>query len=216
MLISDKHKFVFIHNPKAAGISIWETLRPFGNLMCRHRFRQFNYYTNKLFGNVPFLCNYPMHISAQELRREIGPEKWDRYHTFGVVRNPYDRAASFFFYLLERPGNDKYDLFRSLGSFRNYILHLREQNFQETQKYYFTDESGRMLVNTLLRFENLKDEWRNMMRTLELPDLDLPFVNTRRERKPFIEYLDNEILEVMNDIFHDDFELFGYEKVLKV
>jgi hypothetical protein len=213
MLISDKHKFIFIHNPKAAGSSVFETLKPYANVMCRHNIRQLNYYLHKFFGNVYSLCNYGMHISAAELRRDIPKRKWDRFFKFGIVRNPYDRAASFFFYLRARPDSDKYEEFKSLGTFKNYILKLRNEHWKETQQYYFTDEHGGLLVDRIIKFENLQEEFAGVMQSLNLPRVALPVVNARKTKKKYLEHLDNEVLEIMNELYDEDFRLFGYEKI---
>jgi hypothetical protein len=216
MLISDKHKFIFIHNPKAAGISIYHALKGFSNPMCRHNMRQFNYYTHKILGPVSMLCNFPRHISAAELKAELPARKWNSYLKFGVVRNPYDRATSFFFYLQQRPKSDKYSLFRKLGNFRNYVLYLKDQNFKETQKYYFADAQGHILMDHILRFENLETDFPALVGRLGLPPVSLPVLNARKAKKDYVEHLDNEILAILNDIYHEDFELFGYEKILSV
>ncbi len=216
MLISDRHKFIFVHNPKAAGSSVFHTLKPYANVMCRHNRRQLNYYLHKFFGNVYFLCNYGMHIPASELKRDLPGDKWERYFKFGVVRNPYDRATSFFFYLLNQPGSDFHDLFKSLGSFKNYIMYLRDQKWQEPQHYYFTDENGKILVDKIFKFENLQEGFSGVTRHLQLPDVALPVINARKKKKKYLEHLDNETLKVMNEMYHLDFELFGYEKIHSV
>lgn len=44
------------------------------------------------------LCRWWNHMPASMLRQEIGEEFWQRYYKFCVVRNPFEKAVSAFFF----------------------------------------------------------------------------------------------------------------------
>ena len=74
-MIIEEHKTIFIHIPKNAGTAI-ETL----------------------FGNSSFKIQPPKHANIHEIKKTF-PEIYDSYSTFTIIRNPYDKMVSWYFYL---------------------------------------------------------------------------------------------------------------------
>ena len=85
MLISDSHKFIFIHNYKVAGNSIKSALAPYATAP-----RQYAGWIRRQLDRVKLLTipNYPHHLKAREIRKQE-PSRWDQYFAFGFVRNPW-------------------------------------------------------------------------------------------------------------------------------
>ena len=79
-LVSDSHKFIFVHIPKNAGTSIELALKDYCTAESLLR------------------PDTNPHETAVEARVRIGKEKFDEYFKFAVCRNPYDRELSYFFY----------------------------------------------------------------------------------------------------------------------
>jgi len=76
-MIIDEYKTIFVHIPKNAGTSI-----------------------KAFFGNKEF---YHKHKAIKEIKNE-NPEIYNSYRKFTVVRNPYDRMVSWYFYLKRAMG----------------------------------------------------------------------------------------------------------------
>jgi len=117
MPISHKHKLIFIHIPKTAGTSIQET----------------------------FSMEDSGHYTCKELKKKY-PKEWDIYTKFAVIRNPWDRLVSNYYYILsdknfwfdnvnnsitpfklnngqivpDRPKHELFDLVKSVGNFENW------------------------------------------------------------------------------------------------
>jgi hypothetical protein len=90
MIMSNAHKFVFFHNPKAAGTSVREALEKYNDIGF------------KLWGPNPDQTKGRMidraHIGLDEFA-EYFPELWDRakgYHKFFLYRDPFSRFFSSF------------------------------------------------------------------------------------------------------------------------
>lgn len=98
MIISHRHRFVFIKTMKTAGTSIEvllsqlcgedDVVTPFGRPEAKHRPRNFQGFYN--------------HMSAAEVRAAIGPELWNSYFTFCFERNPWDKAVSHYCFVKGR------------------------------------------------------------------------------------------------------------------
>ena len=79
-LVSDSHKFIFVHIPKNAGTSIELALKDYCTAESLLR------------------PDTDPHETVLEVKARIGKEKFDEYFKFAVCRNPYDRELSYFFY----------------------------------------------------------------------------------------------------------------------
>ena len=101
MIISHKHKFIFMHTPKCAGSSIEVSLASVcdeGDLIgpvtseglpddYKHpnTFEEHQEETGGIYNGM----------RAEEIKNYIGDDIWNEYFKFSVVRNPWDRAISF-------------------------------------------------------------------------------------------------------------------------
>ena len=81
-MIIEKHKAVFVHIPKNAGTAI-ETL----------------------FGNNSFKIQPNKHANIHEIKKFF-PEVYKSYRKFTIIRNPYDKMVSWYFYLRRNIGEN--------------------------------------------------------------------------------------------------------------
>lgn len=197
MLISRKHKFIFIHLYKNAGSSITNALLPFAQD------------DDPADSNLPPFNPQPyhIHISAADLAAHLGAEAFSRYFSFSIVRNPWDWQVSL------------YSFMRTYKAHRQHAMALKFQNFKEylrwrcaeevrLQKDFLVDEQGKVLVDFVGRFERLDDDFREICKhigiTAALPHLNLS--NTR----PYQTFYDEESIELVRTTFKADIDLFNY------
>ena len=74
-MIIEKYKTIFIHIPKNAGTSIEE-----------------------YFGNNSFKVQPNKHDNIYDIKKMF-PNPYNNYRKFTVIRNPYDKMVSWYFYL---------------------------------------------------------------------------------------------------------------------
>jgi Sulfotransferase family len=86
MLVSDQRKFIFIHIPRTAGISLTSALSVFADG------------DNLDFSQVTWEPEYP-HFTAVEIARIVGEDRFQKFYKFAIVRNPWERMVSRYFYL---------------------------------------------------------------------------------------------------------------------
>ena len=199
-MISHKHKFIFIHIPKAAGSSITNALRI------------------PVDGHHPLSKILKNNIhSIYENRRNC-----DKYFKFCFVRNPWDRAVSAFEYMRKggegRNNKDDYRDFKKYfsnpQSFQEFIksdtfnevLRGNQQHF--TPMTYYIDGS----VDFIGKFENLQEDFDTICDKIGIPKQKLPHRN-KTKHKHYTEYYDEETKQIVAEKYAKDIEYFGYDKV---
>jgi len=225
MIVSHKHRYIFIKTRKTAGTSVEIalsvncgpndiiTLKVDEKIKSKLRYKAAqNYKINRkgiidhLMGLLGFDKFYYPHIPAYKIRKIIGEEIFSNYHKFCVVRNPWDRVVSTYFWRLK---NSDYFNLDVETTFTDFI----DQSSSEilSDKHLFTVD-GKSMVDTVIRYENLDSELNNALSKLGLPKAELPNAKsgTRASKAHYSTYYDDKSLEKINQICAWEIDKFGY------
>lgn len=219
---------LYIHIPKTGGKSIElafkfvgqaninnQNTRNFINLASRFFLNssksKLSY--EKLHGPIDYVF-IGQHLSILEITKYnfIPKAKLNSAIVFSVVRNPYDRAVSTYGMFSDHGGSTDSDLFyefwRKFMNYQQYdhniLAHTR------TQSHFLKDENGVICVKNLLRFENLENDVREFGLKIGMGDIVLSHQGRNPNRKSFEEYFDSKSYALINRIFAEDFQNFGY------
>jgi hypothetical protein len=203
MLVSHRHRFVFIHVYKVAGTSMRAALEPFCEDRWRRRAARVLGRTRLYRPNLP-----PVHLTALQVRDRLGRKVFDDYFTFAFVRNPWDWQVSLYHYMLKMPDHRQHDLAKGFSGFDDYIRWRVEKEVR-LQKAFVTDDEGRVIVDYIGRMEHLGDDFRHVCRAAGLPPIRLPHENRSRHRD-YRTYYTDETREMVARAFAEDIDLFGY------
>ncbi len=178
MIISNAHRFIFIHINKTAGTSVTEALAP--HLA----------WNDIVLGGTPIgrALDQPFHerfglykhSTAREIRAVVGGPVWKSYLSFAVLRDPVERTISLYRFLRrledDCPAGRKLlrrvlrrrrspvwpasTALRESRDFSGFIHHpmLRYDPGFIPQHRFLSDEEGRIIVSRLLCLETLTDE----------------------------------------------------------
>jgi len=190
----DELKCIFVHIPKAAGVSVNREL--FGNLGGAHR-------------------------TVRTYKRVFGPVRFKKYFKFTFVRNPYTRLLSAYRFL-KRGGFcdvDKEWAEDNLGQYHSFAEFVDEwltpesimtYNHFRPQFMYLCDRSFEPEVDFIGRFESIDEDFEkvcqhlNISRKLKKHNLD------SEKEKHWTEFYTDRELEKVYQIYQKDFELFNY------
>lgn len=217
MLISKKHRFIFVHLYKNAGTSIMNALMPFciprwqliGNLQWRER-RQEG--INRFLGRfIPSLNPqpYPKHSTAGEIIERMGEPAYRNYFSFAIIRNPWDWQYSIYSYVVKTPGNPYHALYTGFGCFENYIRWRCDEDNMPRQRDFVYSIEGRLLVSQLGRYECLEEDFRHICSRIGV-NADLPKLNVSNTIS-YRKFYTNETRELVRKHSQPDIELFGYD-----
>ena len=194
--------FLFIHIAKTAGVSI-----------------------NNALG-----LNGRMHFTAQEFRKTLGDEKFQRLFKFTIVRNPWDRAVSQYSHLWSvmhedcpsfkdwvkivygevlpyaYKNRDKFITFR----YKNNTIEGLLKPYMP-QLDWLRDENGKMLVDFVGRHENLQDDFNTICDKIGIARRILPHNNASKRDKDYRSYYDQKSKKLVGAFFHKEIKKFSYK-----
>lgn len=177
MILSDI-KLIFVHQPRTAGGAI----------------------EHALIGGYPDPTD--RHFSAAAYRATV-PSLWDKYHTFSVVRDPFDWLVS----LWLNHGRGEGMLFREW---------LRSPRIEPTMTPFQS-------INTdgcdfILRFETVEKDFNQMMSYLGFNggEFNLPVIDPSEGRRETYEYYDDLDEAWVRECWSQDFETLCYENKLRI
>lgn len=129
-------------------------------------------------------------------------------HRVAVVRNPWDRMVSVWSYQRQTIP-DRHPLAVEL-EFSDYVKAGGSGASFMTFSDFAGDGAGGLGVDTVLRVEELDDQFVELCRSRGLGDIELPRKNTTR-RPTYRELYDDETIAIVARAFAADIERFGYE-----
>ena len=202
-----KSKIRFVHITKTAGTSIEEAGRLGGMQWGRYDNRL--KYGRKLFEVNPAYWHVPIRLF------EKNPYGKDNI-LFTVVRNPYERIVSECF--CKWGGKYKDKEFSTTEEFNKYIFErvgdcLNYDFFHFTPQYLYThNEFNQQIVDHILHYENLEEEFRDLMSLYGL-DICLDSHENRSNKIYSVADISSENIRLINDKYHNDFIFFNYPKL---
>jgi hypothetical protein len=228
MIVSHKHRFIFLKTAKTAGSSIEAALRPQCGpddiltylkpaimLDGRTAFSQNEkrglgklgiYVPGGLARHVPQIAGFYPHMPGRQVRAMIGRDVWDAYYKFSVERNPWDRQVSLF-YFRHRRSDPKLEFEDYLTSWDSWLHSTRLENWE------IYTIGGRIAVDRVLRFETIDDDFADLCRQLGIDCPALPHANRGpdRERNDYRDYYTARSRDIVARWYRNEIDAFGYE-----
>ena len=229
MIISHKYNYIFVKPKKIAGTSIeialakhlgrkdvWPPLVSYSATHDRDRYAitPQNY------------RGYYDHLSPDKIKAKVGEKIWNEYFKFTVVRNPWDLVVSSYFWELNKKVSLK-DYFRVINfralldyakdfkklkrpsSFASFVKNL-PKSYIGTDYYFYPN--GKLIANLYLRYENLDSDFKKVCKKLNIPNERLLSLKsrTRKTKRHYSSFYDNETQKIVAEIFKKEVEFFGY------
>ena len=216
MIVSDHRKFVFIHNPKCGGTSVRQALMPFDTTA------NFFWMHDTWHGKQIDKAHMPLF-----LLRSRYPEYFRLladYVVFAFVRDPYARVVSAF----NESHIKLYEAMRTADELVPYLAGLNEFVLRLTRdalsgwhppfRHFVRQRDliylgGKRHVDLVMRIE----EWPGCLDRLAvlLPDVAAVLrasskANTRALPADHVRYLSPPALLKIQELYNEDFTLFGY------
>lgn len=203
MILSYKHKFIFIKTMKTAGTAIQAALAPLcgprdvvtpiDKRVCPAGYKHQNH------------RGFNSHMGAAQIKSVIPDDIWFDCYRFSVVRNPWDVVVSQYFYH-RRIGREP--MGRRDVPFNDWVS-SGGIGFPDNYSKYTIDNWVQM--HCLIRYEDIDRQFAQVVQELKLPSVQLPVVNRSRRERDYRLYYNEESKEVVRRYYAKEIELLGYE-----
>lgn len=209
MPVSDSHNFVFIHIPKTAGTSIERCFIENNLINTGKKCLQGRIDSNEL-KTSKYSNAFWHHLNCSEVKKIIGQNNWSNYFKFTIVRNPWDRAVSFYSYMKENTKNPNSLSFGKSypETFDNWV---RQLNLPSDQQSKIVDNNGELMVDFVGRFENLGKDFQLILSKIKASQLKLKHFKKTNRQNYHQYYKSDEIVQIIADKYKKDIDLFEYE-----
>ncbi len=228
MILSHEHKFIFIKTAKTAGTSIEvflskhcgpaDILTPIEPPIASHRPRNYLGSINpipeilerpgKFFWalrhSITSRDKFYRHMPALEIQKRIPRGVWKSYFKFCVERNPWDKVLSHYHMHVARESGPL--------SFDEYLARRRFP----INYFRYTDRSGKkIIVDRVIRYENLTDELAEVFSQLGIPFDGTLGVSAksayRSDRRAYQQVFNESQRRIVEEAFAKEIELHGYQ-----
>ncbi len=206
MIVSHKHRFIFVAIPKTGTHSVRHGLREH---LGPDDMEQARLFVEKSFP-IPEIARMGHgHISFAEIRPFLGEEAFAGYFKFAFVRNPFDRFVSYCAFATSREGSFARDPKRVMRHFLFNAPPLNHIIFRP-QHLFLTDRDGSLLSDMLGKVEDMQAGYDAICVRTGIPTSPLDHAN-RSRRGDYRDYYDQELIDGVAKIYARDLELFGYD-----
>ena len=226
MILSHKHKFIFIKTAKTAGTSIEiflsrhcgeeDVVTPFGQEEPGHVPRNHQGFWNpfpEFFGAASqrlrvftrFLKRrkFYNHMTASSVRFLVADSVWTNYYKFCVERNPWEKTLSHYHMMKEWKGEGfTMEKYFKRGKF--------PVNFPS-----YTCPRGTLMVDKVIKYECLKDGLSEVFGRLGIPFDGSLGVKAksgfRKDRTPYQQVFNGEQRTILDRVFRQEIDMHGYQ-----
>ena len=201
-LINNNRKAIFVHIYKTGGTSIRKLLSGFE------------------------CCD--LHCPAWHVRAYLDSTEdsriWNEYFKFAVVRNPYDFVVSLYHHIHNSTEHAWHNA--ATGTIDQFVLSLMTNHFNNSlfHGYQFfqtqwqcVSEFDEVILDKVYRFEELHKAFKDLSYRVGTEDVVLHLNKTpTRKSRDFIAELSGESIEIINELYAEDFLHFQYSKIHKI
>jgi hypothetical protein len=220
MLLSHSHRFIYTKTLKTAGTAVEiyfedACVTPGSNVVRGHQIEETVTSAGVIGYRGPDRSGrkWYNHMPAREIRELVGHGVWDAYYKFCVVRNPFDKLVSLWWFTV----NSRQQYSHSKSEFSKIKSDFSEWCLSHASVAVDRDEyviDGQLAMDFIIKYESLLEGLESVCRQISYPfrpeHLGRYKGDVRAIGQSFCEYYDPHTIAAVEAAFGWELECFGY------
>lgn len=205
MPVFHEHQAIFFHIGKTAGVAIERGL---GLEACDYR----EYQPERVYGVNKGVMT--QHARPSYVRQLIDADVWNNYFKFTIVRNPWDRMVSAYYYLYNI-NKEKY------GDFGSWLIVMHDQVVNKTYResshvtpqIEYTHEDGEQIMDYVGKYENLAESYQYICEKINIPYNELKVLNPsgKRASRDYKSMYNSFTSKLIQEMYGPEIDHFEYK-----
>jgi hypothetical protein len=202
VIVSHRYNFIYIKNKKVAGSSV----ESFFGQFCINPLKSYNFKdlideSISKYGIIGCRLtgegkNWFSHKKAIQIREDLGNTIFDKYVKFCVIRNPYEKMVSLYYYM-----NTK----------MSFLEFVKKYNCNNVNIHSI---DGKSVCDYFIRYENLKEDIIKLCKILKIKDHDISLLPHHKKsncNKQYSYLYNKESKKIVFEKHKIEFKLFNYK-----
>jgi len=212
LVISKKYKYIFFHLPKNAGVSISNALineeyslilKKISSYILRQIIGKKNNFYFSLKNKEIFFFN--SHISCYNFYEKFNKNDFNSFYKFAVIRNPWDRMVSRYFY--SKKISKKFNNY----TFEEFVDYDIKFNSRVLNQFEFcTKDKNNFCLDSVIRFENINDDFAEVTNKIFKNKRKIQHLNMTNHSK-YKDYYNDKLKDKIYSNFKKDINFFKYD-----
>jgi hypothetical protein len=221
-MISDKHKFVFIHVPKCGGMSI---TNHFLNLSEDYPTNTVGRSSDSIMVRRPtdkdhnYFGESYMHATMSELISYYSNAHFNEYYKFATIRNTYDRLISLYFWAVG--GNslniDRFKHLIGVSGLKGRVGvpynngKIKHPRGSAPINFFLCDDNDDLIVDDVFLINNIKNDIGAIYKNMGIVPKPLVRKSNSSQHKHYSEYYTQKMVDIVEEIYAIEIEKFNFK-----
>ena len=222
-MISHKYKCIYIHIPKCAGTSIERAIGHYENYEGR------GWQDQRSITNIErTIAATPASLRMDRIKKVlpigrfrgrsrrnpnnelvVTKKQYQEYYKFAIIRNPWERAFSFYQGIIRDPIHWRRYNITPECSFAEFLRDYAGKGLLRRQTYWLKSIDGSINLDFIGRFETLQQDFGKICNDLNIAEIYLPHI-LKGSNTNHLTHYDEEAIEIIFDSYREEIELFGF------
>jgi len=140
---------------------------------------------------------------------KVNNEQYTSYYKFTFVRNPWERAFSWYKNVMRDEIHKSNHKIKGNLSLKYFLRRYAGKGMLRPQTYWIKSFNGEINLDYIGRFENLTEDFNKICMNLGIDQIKLPH-KVKGSSEDYREHYDEEAINIVKFVYKEEIKMFNY------